>query len=216
MTERYKVYDGGGSGNGYKVWLFLNLLGIEYDYVELDIPSGAAGTPEFKAINPVGKIPVLDCPDGRRLIESNAILNYLAMEHGPGWIPEDPFQHAQMLSWMFWEQYSHEPNIAVLRYWHHFIEMTDDHRAQEAEKKAQGIAALEIMNMQLSYTEWLVGNGPTLADLALYAYTHVAHEGGFDLAPYNGIKAWLKRIEALEGYQPIDFRPLNAEHFVIP
>lgn len=207
MEHPYRVYDGGGSGNGYKVWLFLNLLGIGYDYQPVDVPGGETRTPTFLAINPAGKIPVLEMADGQRLTESNAILFFLAERHGPDWIPADAVDRARMLAWMFWEQYSHEPYIAVLRYWRHFIEMTETHRRQLPEKTERGYAALDIMEMQLGRTDWLVGASPTLADLSLYAYTHVADEGGFDLTRYPGINAWLDRVAALPGYRPITYRP---------
>ncbi len=201
----YRVYDSDGSGNGYKVWLLLNFLRKPYKWVGVDILAGETKSPDFLKINPVGKIPVLEFEDGRRLIESNAIMTFLA--DGTDWIPSDPFQKAQMFSWMFWEQYSHEPNVAVLRFWHHYLEMTPELKAQVPEKEKKAYAALDIMEMQLSHTDWLVGDGPTLADIALYAYTHVAEEAELDMSDYPAIRAWIGRFAALPGYVPITFRP---------
>jgi len=201
----YTVYDSDGSGNGYKVWLLLNFLQKPYKWIGVDVLGGETKSPDFLKINPVGKIPVLEFEDGRRLIESNAILNFLA--DGTDWIPSDPFQKAQMFSWMFWEQYSHEPNVAVLRFWHHYLDMTPELKAQVPDKEKKAYAALDIMEMQLSYTDWLVGDGPTLADIALYAYTHVAEEAELDMSKYPAIQAWTARFAALPNYVPITFRP---------
>ena len=139
------------------------------------------------------------------MTESNAIITYLA--EGTGWIPTDAFQRAQMTSWMFWEQYSHEPYIGVLRFWHHFVTMTPEQKARVPELEAKAYAALDLMEMQLSHTDWLVGDGPTLADISLYVYTRVADEAELDLARYPAIGRWFARFEALPGYVPMTYRP---------
>lgn len=196
------LHDDPISGNGYKIRLLLAFLKTPYHYKTYDIVMGETRTPDFLAtVNPNGRIPVLELEDGRMLPESNAVLTYLG--DGTSWIPADPFTKAQMMSWLFWEQYSHEPNVATLRFWNHLPELTDAQKAQIDGKRSSGEAALTLMNMQLSYTDWLVGDSPSLADVALYAYTHVAEEGNYTLADYPGIQAWIKRIGAIEGYVPM-------------
>lgn len=196
------LHDDPISGNGYKIRLLLAFLGTAYEYKAYDIIQGETRTPEFlNTVNPGGRIPVLELEDGRKLPESNAVLTYLG--EGTIWVPNDPFTKAQMMSWLFWEQYSHEPNIATLRFWNHLPEITEVQKAQIDGKRSNGEAALALMNMQLSYTDWLVGDGPTLADIALYAYTHVAEEGGYDLSTYPAVQGWIKRFTALPGYVSI-------------
>lgn len=193
------LHDDPISGNGYKIRLLLAFLKIPYQYQSYDIIKGETRTPEFlNTINRNGRIPVLELADGRKLPESNAILAYLA--EGTSWLPSDPFTKAQVMSWLFWEQYSHEPNIATLRFWTHLPELTEAQQNQIAGKRAAGEAALTLMEMQLGYTDWLVGTSPTIADIALYAYTHVAEEGGYDLSTYPGIQAWIGRVAALRDY----------------
>ena len=193
------LHDDPISGNGYKIRLILAFLDRPYTYKPYDILKGETRTDSFLGrVNPNGRIPVFELDDGRCLPESNAILCYLA--DGTDWMPDDPFQRAQAMSWLFWEQYSHEPNIATLRFWRHLPELDDVQKAQTPSKQANGKAALALMNMQLSYTDWLVGDGPSVADIALYAYTHVAEEGGFALSDYPGVQAWIARFAALPGY----------------
>lgn len=199
----YTVFDFDGSGNGYKVWLLLHFLGEKYERVRTNILAGETRTEDFLKLNPTGKIPVLVLEDGRTLSESNAILHYLA--EGTSWLPDDRFSRAQTLSWTYFEQYSHEPYIAVLRFWRHFLTMTPELEAQAPEKEKRGHAALAVMEMQLSRTDWLVGNGPTIADIALFAYTHVADEGGISLAGYPGINRWIDRVSSLPNYVPITY-----------
>jgi glutathione S-transferase len=192
------LHDDPISGNGYKIRLLLAFLGTVYKYKAYDIIQGETRTPEFlDTVNPAGRIPVLELDYGRKLPESNAVLTYLGDE--TPWVPNDPFTKAQMMSWLFWEQYSHEPNIATLRFWNHLPEITDEQKAQIDSKRKNGEAALALMNMQLSHTDWLVGDGPTLADIALYAYTHVAEEGGYNLSAYPAVQDWIKRFAALPG-----------------
>lgn len=195
------LYDNLESGNGHKVRLLLSFLGIDYRLVEKDIHKGETRTDAFLLLNPIGRIPLLELEDGRTLAESNAILSYLAT--GTEWIPADRFEAASVLSWMFFEQYCHEPTIAVARFWCHHLEMTDGRKAQLADKRAKGNEALQVMEGRLSEADWLVGDTPTIADIALYSYTSVADEGGFDLTSYPGIQAWLDRMASLPEFIPM-------------
>ena len=196
-----RLYDFLESGNGYKVRLVLHRLGVPFTRVELDIVAGATRTPEFLAKNPNGRIPTLELPDGTCLAESNAILFYLA--DGSPLLPDDRLERAQVLQWMFFEQYSHEPNIATSRFWLHHLELTPQRRAALAEKKRAGDAALGVMETHLASRAWFVGERCTIADIALYAYTHVADEGGFDLQPFPAVRAWLARVASQPGHVPI-------------
>jgi glutathione S-transferase len=201
------LHDNLGSGNAYKVRLLLSHLGIPFRRIEYDVTIGETRSAEFLKINPNGRIPVLQFQDGRVLVESNAILFFLAS--GTDYLPTDNFASAQALQWMFFEQYSHEPNIAVARYWHHFIwnEVSADPEKmrQLDEKMAKGHEALAVMEGHLKGSDFFTGSRYGVADIALYAYTHVANEGGFDLAPYSHIKNWLRRIAAQPGHVPITF-----------
>ena len=199
------LYDYLDSGNGYKVRLLAALTRTPYRLIELDIDKGETRTPEFLAKNPNGRIPALELGDGQVLAESNAILFYLSL--GTVYWPTDPWLQAQLLQWMFFEQYSHEPNVATPRYWLRHGLMTPEREPWLAEKQENGRAALGVMDRRLAKRDWLVGGGPSVADLALYAYTHVADQGGLDLAPYPNVNAWLARIAALPGYVPMDARP---------
>lgn len=193
-----KLFDDPISGNGYKVRLLLAFLGIDYDYEAVDILKSETRTVEFLALNPNGRIPLLILEDGTALPESNAILTYLAA--GTPWLPNDRLHHAQVLQWMFWEQYSHEPNIATLRFWNHLPELDDAQKAQIAGKRANGGAALKLMDGRLSEHDWFVAGVPSIADIALFAYTHVADEGGFDLTAYPAVQAWIVRMQGLPGF----------------
>jgi glutathione S-transferase len=192
------LYDDPISGNGYKARLILRLTGQEFRVVDLDIMKSETRTAEFLAINPNGKIPALVFEDGRTLSESNAILFHFA--EATAYLPADPFERALVLQWMFWEQYNHEPNIATSRFLRQHCEMTDEVRATLEAKKAPGEAALALMETRLASSDYLVGGGFTIADIALYAYTHVAEEGGFELAPYPAIRGWIARVEAVPGF----------------
>jgi glutathione S-transferase len=187
-----KVYGDYRSGNCYKIKLMLHLLGREYEWVPVDILKGDTQTPEFLAKNPNGKIPVLELEDGTCLWESNAILNFLA--EGSEFLPGEPRLRTQVLQWQFFEQYSHEPYIAVAR----FIQLYQGRPAEREEEfkvcQVRGYKALKVMEQQLSRTPYLVGEHYSIADIALYAYTHVAHEGGFDLSGFPAINAWLARV----------------------
>jgi glutathione S-transferase len=198
-----RLHDNLASGNGYKARLLLAQLGVPFRRIEYDIDRAETRTPEFLRMNPNGRVPVLELEDGRFLPESNAILFYLA--EGTPFLPDDRFGRAQVLSWMFFEQYSHEPNIASPRYWiTHNLPMTEERRATLEPKRRLGYAALGVMEAHLKDCGgFFVGDRYTIADIALYAYTHVAHEGGFDLEGFPAVRAWLGRVAAQPGHVPI-------------
>lgn len=194
----YTLYEFATSGNCYKLRLIMSLLGIEYSRKQIDITKGESRTPEFLRINPNGRVPVLETPDHRYLPESNAALWYLAM--GSKLMPDDKFEQAQAMQWMCFEQYSHEPFIATSRYWMHVLNQADEYQAQILEKRPKGYEALDVMEKHLSEHDFFVAGKVSVADIALYAYTHVAHEGGFDLSQYVAIQNWFKRIQQLDNY----------------
>lgn len=197
-----RLYDHLSSGNGYKVRLLLHKLGIPFERIELDIDRGETRMPAFLARNPNGRIPTLELEDGTFLPESNAILWYLA--EGTPYLPADRLQRAQVLQWMFFEQYSHEPNVATIRYWiTHKVEMTEERTTAMPGKRRLGYDALAVMEGHLASREYFVGESLTIADIALYAYTHVAGEGGFDLSGSTALNAWLARVAAAEPHLPI-------------
>jgi glutathione S-transferase len=194
------LYDSAISGNCYKVRLLFSLLGIEYERREVDVIDRSGRAELLGELNPGLRVPTLVLDDGRPLAESDAILVYFG--EGTEYLPEDRYERAQVLQWMFFEQYSHEPNIAVLRFWAHAG--IEPNPREAVAKFNGGLAALEAMERHLAGREYLVGDAPTVADLALYAYTHVADEGGFEMDRFTAIAAWLERIAALPGYVPID------------
>ena len=196
-----KVYGDSRSGNCYKIQLVLALLGKTCEWVDIDILQGETHTDEFIGKNPVGKIPLLELSDGRCLSESNAIINYLAA--GSTLIPSKAFDYAKMLQWQFFEQYSHEPAIAVARFINVFLGLPEERKAEFHAKQEAGHKALAVMETQLNQTPFLVSEHLSLADISLYAYTHVAHEGGFDLSSYPGITRWLALVEEQRGYMPM-------------
>lgn len=187
-----RLYDYLPSGNGYKVRLLLTQLGIPFERIELDIVGGATRTKDFLALNPNGRIPLLETDEGVHLAESNAILFFLA--DGTPFLPDRSLDRARCLQWMFFEQYNHEPNIATSRHWIQHLELTPERRAKLDEKRELGHEALAVMDRHLAQNDFFVARRYTIADIALYAYTHVAPEGGFDLDPYPHIRAWLPRI----------------------
>ncbi|PSV34632.1 glutathione S-transferase [Photobacterium sp. GB-27] len=189
------VYGDLQSGNCLKVKLILSLLGIEHQWQHINILENETHTPEFLALNPNGKIPVVVLDDGRVLYESNAILSYFA--EGSEYLPQDNFLKAKVYQWLFFEQYSHEPYIAVARYIQVYLGMPADRVEQYEALHAKGYKALDVMELQLSKSHCLVGDSVTIADLALYAYTHVATDGGYDLRDYPHIKRWLKAVGQL-------------------
>jgi len=195
-----RLYDFLPSGNGYKVRLLLSHLGVRFELVERDILRGETRTPEFLAINPNGRIPVLRLEDGRHLAESDAILFYLA--DGTRFLPAERFARAEVLQWMFFEQYSHEPYIAVVRAWLHVFGTTVD-PGQLRERRERGHQALGVMERHLTGRAWFVADRYTIADIALYAYTHVADEGGFNLAGFPAVRAWIGRVRRQPGHVAI-------------
>ena len=195
---KYKVYGDIQSGNCYKVKLLLLFLGIEHEWQAVDILAGETQTEAFLAMNPNGKIPVLALENGDSLSESNAILNFLAA--GTSWLPEDRMARARVLEWQFFEQYSHEPYIATARFINKYLGLPDDRLEEYQAKQQGGHQALKVMEQQLARSPFVAGEQPSIADISLYAYTHVAHEGGFDLGGYPAIQQWLEAVEALPGH----------------
>lgn len=189
------VYGDIRSGNCLKVKWLLDWLGRDYRWVETDVTAGATRTADFLNRNPAGQVPAVVLEDGRALAQSNAIIGYLA--EGTALVPADPYDRARVYEWLFWEQYSHEPYIAVAR----FQRLLGGKRADEVEPRLmeRGHAALARMEGALTRADWLVGDKPTLADLALVAYTRVAHEGDFDLSAYPAVRGWIGRVETAFG-----------------
>ena len=203
--ENLILHEDPRSGNCYKIRLTAALLDLPLERREYDIMKGETRTPEFLAsVNSNGRIPVLQIGD-RFLPESNAACWYLA--EGSGLIPEDRFQRADMLRWMFFEQYNHEPNIATLRFWFSFLgeaNLSEQQRALVPAKRMAGEDALALMDRHLAGRDWFAGDTCTLADIALYAYTHVAEAGCFRLHDRANVCAWLDRLAALPGYVPME------------
>lgn len=205
MTERCVLHEFSASGNCYKVRLTAALLGIPLERREYDIMRGETRTPEFlQGVNANGRIPVLQIKD-RFIPESNAACYYIA--DGSNLIPTERFDHADMLRWMFWEQYNHEPNIATLRFWMRWVgtdNLSELQRLQMTPKRTAGNAALKLMDDHLSGQEWFVGESMSLADICLFAYTHVAGDADFDLAGYPRVKEWIERIKGHPHYLAMD------------
>jgi glutathione S-transferase len=199
-----RLFDYPASGNGYKVRLLLAHLDIPYEYIPVDILKGETRTPQFLARNPNGRIPLLELDDGSCLAESNAIL-FLLARNTPYW-PDAALAQAQALQWMFFEQYSHEPNIATARFWLTIkkIERTAFTDELLRQKQSLGRAALEVMDHHLRQQRFFVQDSYSIADIALYAYTHLADEGGFDLRPHRCVCDWLDRVRAQPGHVTID------------
>ncbi|MEZ5559615.1 MAG: glutathione S-transferase family protein [Pseudomonadales bacterium] len=197
----FRLFEMADSGNCYKVRLLLNQLDIAYERVPTDILQGESRTDAFLALNPNGKVPLLILPDGRPLAESNAMLCYLAT--GTPMLPDDSYLRALTLQWLFFEQYSHEPFIATNRFWIHILKDPQGHAAQIAERHPRGVAALGVMERHLSERRFFVDDRYGIADIALYAYSHVAHEGGYDLKAFPNLRAWLARVAAQPRHIPI-------------
>jgi glutathione S-transferase len=194
-----RLYDNEASRNGYKAVLLLNHLGIPFERVELDIFKGASRTPEYLAKNPAGKIPALELDDGTVLGESGAILYYLA--EGTPFLPDDKLGRAQVLRWICFEQNAHETSIAEARFIVLHPELAEGRNGNILEEKQKrGNAALKLMDDHLSKHDFFAAGRYTIADMALYGYTSVADEGGFDLSKYPAVQAWMKRVEAQPGY----------------
>ena len=189
-----RVYGDVWSGNCYKVKLALTQLGQPFEWVPIDLMKGDTRTPEFLARNPNGKTPVLELADGSTLAESNAILCFLA--EGTPLLPADRLERARALQWMFFEQYSHEPYIATSRFILRYLGNPPERRADLEARRAPGLRALGVMESHLAGRAWFAGAAYSVADIALYAYTHCAHEGGFGLEPFPAIRSWLARVES--------------------
>ncbi|MDJ0510695.1 MAG: glutathione S-transferase family protein [Crocosphaera sp.] len=194
----YKLYDFLLSGNSYKVRLLLAQLQIPFTRIEVNILNKESKTPEFIAKNPNGRIPVLEIYPGQYLAESNAILFYLSQN--TNYFPANVFEQSQVMQWLFFEQYSHEPNIATSRYWISILGKEKEYKQALEQKQILGYAALNVMENNLKKQDFFVGKTYTIADIGLYAYTHVAEEGGFNLSNFPAIQSWLKRIESQPRY----------------
>ena len=196
------LYDSPVSGNCYKVRLLLAHLGIPYERRTMDVMDRSDRPDVLGGLNPALRVPTLVLDDGRPLAESGAILWYFG--EGTSFVPADRYERAQVLQWMFFEQYDHEPAIAVVRFWVAYSGRPEAYADRLEERTAAGYRALGAMERHLGGREFFVGRGLSLADIALYAYTHVADEGGFDLDPYSAVRAWLARVRAAPGHVPID------------
>jgi glutathione S-transferase len=198
----YRLYDYLPSGNGYKVRLVLKQLKLPYELVELDLQAGGTRSPDFLAKNPNGRVPVLEVPGQGFLSESHAIISFLA--DGTDLIPDHPLERARMWQWMCFEQYHLEPNVGSARFWLGVLRKTRTELGEKlVEKKKLGYAALDVLEDGLRDRKFLVADRYSLADVALFAYTHIAHEGGFDLAPYPNIRAWCDRVMSQKGWVAI-------------
>lgn len=198
MANNLEFYGDSISGNCYKLQLVCSELDIDYTWHELDILGGATRTDEFLKLNPNGKVPLMVLPDGQCLPESNAILSYLADGSSLG--GSDRYSRASVLQWLFFEQYSHEPYIATARFIVKYLGSPAERLADLEAKRPGGYKALDVMEQQLTANDFIANDEFSIADIALYAYTHVAHEGGFDLKNYPAVRDWLTRIEARPRY----------------
>jgi glutathione S-transferase len=196
------LYNSAVSGNCYKVRLLLAHLGHAYETVDVSVVDRSNRRELLSDLNPALRVPTLVLDDGRPLAESNAILWYFG--EGTEYMPTDAYERAQVLQWCFFEQYSHEPNIAVARFWLAYSGTPEKFTERLPERMQGGYAALDAMERHLAERTFLVGDRYSIADIALYAYTHVAHEGGFELDAYPGIRAWLERVAAQPAHVPID------------
>lgn len=195
------LYNSQPSGNCYKVRLLLAHLGAPYERREVDVIDRSAPRDELAGLSPNRRVPVLILDDGRALAESNAILCHLGED--TRFAPRERYERSQMLQWLFWEQYEHEPAIAVARFLKTYSGRPDWYEARRAELHKRGVAALEAMERHLDSRAWFVGDAMTLADISLFAYTHAADEGGFDLGPHAAVRAWLERVAEQPGHLPI-------------
>lgn len=196
------LYNSRVSGNCYKVRLLLAHLGRRYETHEVSVVDRSNRAELLGDLNPAQRVPTLVLDDGRPLAESNAILWYFG--DGTGYVPDDPYERARTLQWMFFEQYSHEPYVAVARFWKTYSGRPEEFERQRERLLAGGYAALDALERGLDGREYLAGDAYSIADIALYAYTHVADEGGFELDAYPAIRAWLERVAAQPGHVPID------------
>ncbi|MDO8520153.1 MAG: glutathione S-transferase family protein [Deltaproteobacteria bacterium] len=194
----YKLYEFFPSGNCYKIRLLLTQLRIPFQRIEINIVEGGSRTSEFLKKNPNGRVPVLEIEEGKYLSESNAILYYLADE--TNFLSTDKAQRALTLQWLFFEQYNHEPNIATSRYWIKILKKEKEYAEALKKKKEEGNKALQVMEQHLVQNNFFVNSCYSIADIALFAYTHVAHEGGFDLNPFPNIRKWVERIKSQDDF----------------
>jgi glutathione S-transferase len=199
-----KLYGMRQSGNCWKAATILALTGHAFQWVHTDANAGGTRTPAFLAVNPIGKIPTLELDDGTVLAESNAML--LHFGEGTAWLPPPGLPRTRVHEWLFFEQYSHEPYIAVARNLITWRGQRDAFAERLAECAQKGGQALDVMERRLAGHDWLVGETPTVADLALFAYTHRADEGGFDLSSWPGVQGWVARVGALPGIEPLPRR----------
>src|SRR6266567_2536876 len=205
----FTLYSMHRSGNSYKVRLSLAQLRIPYRLIEIDILKGDSHTPEFLAKNPNGQVPLLEVAPGRYLAESNAILWYIA--GGTPLAPEDRIGRAESLQWMFFEQHSLEPNLGSARFWLNMVKGGRELQRHSLEDwMEKGYLALSVMEKHLARRRFFAANRYTIADIALYAYTHVAHESDFDLSGFPALRAWLKRVASQPNYIPMDWHPAAA------
>jgi glutathione S-transferase len=202
------LFDYLDSGNGFKVRLLMAQLGMKYQWTNVDIDKGLTRTPEFLKRNPNGRIPTLEIDDGTNLFESNAIMWYLA--EGSRFVPATQLGRAQVLQWMFFEQYSHEPYVATPRYICRHFPVDHPRRAELPARLEKGHAALAVMEGHLANRQFFVNDRYCIADIALYAYTHVAPDGGLDLARYPHVREWLKRVAAQPGHIDLLASPASA------
>ncbi|MBS9475559.1 glutathione S-transferase family protein [Ancylobacter radicis] len=208
-----KLHSMQSSGNCYKVRLLLARLGLPFELVDVDVLSGENRTPDFMMKNPEGRVPLLEMPGGRFLAESNAILFYLA--EGTPFLPADRLARAEVLRWMFFEQHSHEPAIAAARFWLKLVRGGRDLRTHDIDRwMEEGHAALRVMERHLARRPFFVDGVLSIADIALYAHTHVAEEGDFDLAPFPTVRAWLDRVAGQAGHVDMAWRPVGSRQMV--
>jgi glutathione S-transferase len=200
-----RVYGMSSSGNCYKVRLLLEQLQMKYDWIELDVRTGVTRQPEFLGKNANGRVPTLEYEPGRYLAESDAILVYLA--EGSAFWPQQRLERAQVLQWMFFEQYSHEPYIAVARFICAMLPAQDARRAELPRLHERGYQALAVMERHLAHGRFFVGDAYSIADIALYAYTHAAGDGGFDLQRFPAVRAWIARVENQPRFVPMPAEP---------
>ena len=197
----FRLYQMNSSGNCYKIRLLLTQLEIPFEKIEIDILKKESRTPQFLLKNPNGRVPLLETPEGKFLAESNAMMFYLSQN--TEFFPNDKWQQAKVMEWLFFEQYSHEPYIATSRYWISLLGKADEYRDAINQKKEPGYAALGVMEKHLENNQFFVGDRYTIADIGLFAYTHVAPEGGFDLTQFPAIQTWIERVMAQPRYLSI-------------
>ncbi len=199
-----KLYGMSASGNCWKPAVLMKQLGIPFEWQEVDILQGESRTPEFLKKNPNGRVPLLEIAPAKFLAESNAMLCYLA--DGTAYLPGEKYSRAKVLEWLFFEQYSHEPYIATVRFWVKFLHRQDEWQDKIADAMKKGHAALGVMETQLAKTPFIAGDNYSIADISLYAYTHVAPDGGYDLSKYPALNAWMRRVEQTPAFFPMQAR----------